>query len=101
MMNGARVSDSYVSLDWSSPDDVVERGRREGAWLLLLASYVDLLKYQGVDPEEASLIFAGLLLLPIHREGEQLRKFLRVGIFRIYEDAVVFQDTPEGTIIIV
>jgi hypothetical protein len=112
VVKGVNIMDSYVSIDWSSPLDVLDRIHEEGVWLLLLASYPDPHVYSCVYPHasdaeksdiDCTLMLSGLLLSPIEFEEEELKKFRRVGMFRIFKKAggQIFRNSQKETIIII
>jgi len=103
VINGAYVRNSYVSLDWGPPSDVVERMKTEGFWLFLLASYIDPEADRWPVPGDSEFSFSGLVLLAVNNESrdKSVRRFQRVGIFRVIKDGSVFETAPEETIIIV
>jgi hypothetical protein len=103
VVDGADIMHSYVNLDWSSPPDVLHR-IHEGVWLLLLASYPDPDANEAeCSNPDSTLVSSGLVLSSTNSEMNRLRKFRRVGIFRIFQKAgvLVFRDSPKETVVII
>ena len=104
VLDGADIMHSYIGLDWSSPPDVLHRIQEEGVWLLLLASYPDpdVNEAESSNPD-STLVSSGLVLSSTNSEMIGLRKFRRVGIFRIFKKAgvLVFRDSPKETVVII
>lgn len=98
------VLESLLTLDWSSPPNVLASIQEEGVWILLLASYSD----SGWDFQadkmtgDSTWTSAGLVLSSVPSENSP-RTFRRVGYFRIFNgiSAEVFQNTRKEEIILV
>jgi len=97
--NGKVICDSRVWFDWSSPCDVLDHLREHGVWLLLLASY----RAEDSQRLTSNLVSSGLVLVPVDREGDTVRKFRRVGMFLVLKEAgePIFQSSPIETITII